>query len=272
MLVVVIAGCQAGASPPPGKDKLKPPPKAPPAAKASPPGHCRYGGLPVRKGTDWSGDSSLSGAKRSALARKNKLAEATALFKKAKLKWPPRQLLLRVYKAQQVMEVWASDKASGKLTQVANYAICATSGYAGPKKREGDGQVPEGFYTIDYFKNRSTFYLALRVSYPNRRDRKLKYTGSAIMIHGNCVSIGCMAMTDERIQELWVMARAMRKARRKVTVHIFPSCDMQGAISGAQSPKLKAFWQNIQLGFSRFNASNELPRWKVGKLGEYVFY
>jgi murein L,D-transpeptidase YafK len=147
---------------------------------------------PLRRLGTWEGEDKDSGPARASKARDNKLAEVKQLFASAKVAFPPRQLLLRAFKKEKQLEVWASSKEGEALQHVANYEICRLSGGLGPKKKEGDWQVPEGFYAIDHYKDKSDYYLALRVNYPNRRDRQLRYSGSAIMIHGRCVSIGCL--------------------------------------------------------------------------------
>lgn len=285
ILAAGLTGCQATAAPPPGQKDPRPRPTPTPtpttpgparspAASAAPKNSIcsalenkQY----LRTWTEKSADNGLSGRRRVALARRNKLAVVQKLFSDAGVKWPPKQLLLRAFKKQKVLEVWASASTRGALTRIANYGICQMSGSLGPKRREGDGQVPEGFYTLDYYKNNSDFFMAMRVSYPNRRDRKLRHTGSAIMIHGNCVSIGCLAMSDERIQELWLMATATRSQRAKVKVHIFPSCDMPQVIRAASDPTLKAFWGNLKQGLELFEKDRKLRRWRVGRKGEYLF-
>lgn len=283
--VSLLCGCQAGAAPTPGTQKpareVTPRPARKRVAQAPRVRSPKKPALParctaladkkyLRKWTDTSLDDSLSGPRRVALARKNKLAVVKKLFTDAGLKWPPRQVMLRAFKREKMLEVWASDRKKGSLTRVANYGICSTSGSAGPKRREGDGQVPEGFYYLDFYHSRSTFYLAMRVNYPNKRDRRLKHTGSAIMIHGNCVSIGCLAMSDERIQELWLITTAARRYG-KVAVHIFPTCQLERAIKSAEDPKLAAFWTNIKQGLDLFEKDHRLRRWRVGPKKEYVF-
>ncbi|MCK5797283.1 MAG: L,D-transpeptidase family protein, partial [Deltaproteobacteria bacterium] len=218
----------------------------------------------------YTGDSSLSGARRARHALAAKGTIVRALFTAAGVPFPPRQLLFRVYKREMHLEVWAQGRANAPFSRVATYAICATSGDSGPKRREGDGQVPEGFYSIDLYNPHSSYYLAMRVSYPNKRDRRLHHTGSAIMIHGNCVSIGCLAMTDARIEELWTMADAVRRKRR-VHVHIYPQRDLAAAISKAKDPKLAAFWKNIRVGKDLFDARHTIPRIAVDRHGRYTF-
>ncbi len=227
--------------------------------------------LPIRPYLmESSGDTSLSGAKRSQAALKRAGPIVRELFKNAGVRFPPQALLFRVYKQEKHLEVWARDTSRSTYRRIAIYQICATSGDLGPKKKEGDGQVPEGFYSVDFYHPRSTFYLAMRISYPNRRDRELKYTGSAIMIHGNCASVGCLAMTDARIEELWAMAYPMRRKRR-VRVHIYPRRDLNKAIREAKSKELKAFWRNLAQGHAAFDKHRRLPRIRVSKEGAYRF-
>ena len=103
-------------------------------------------------------------------------------------------IYLRAFKYEKKMEVWLKNTSDSKYTLFRTYDICASSGNLGPKRQEGDGQVPEGFYTIDLFNPTSNYYLSMRVSYPNTSDAILKTgksAGGAIMVHGNCVTIGC---------------------------------------------------------------------------------
>lgn len=225
----------------------------------------------IRSWTDTFVDSPRSGKRRVELAHKNKSAEVQNLFADAGLSFPPKQLLFRVFKQERELEVWAADTHQAPLTQVVSYQICATSGTLGPKKREGDGQVPEGFYQLDYFNANSAFHLSMRINYPNRYDRKRGYTGSAIMIHGNCVSIGCLAMSDERIEELWVMASAVKAANKPIHVHIFPKREMKTLLEKTQNPQLKQFWNNLYQGLGRFNQDHRLFKTTLDRQGNYLF-
>ncbi len=224
----------------------------------------------VRRWRPGNEDSSRSGAAREAAAFANKEAEVKALFTAAGLRFPPRQVLFRVFKEESELEVWATDDRREPLRQIATYTICAASGGKGPKTRSGDGQVPEGFYEIDFYKPRSDYYLALHVNYPNRRDRARRSTGSAIMIHGRCASIGCLAMSDDRIQELWVIGRSLRSGR--VQVHMFPQRAMDALVETTKRESLKPFWRSLAEGKRRFEADLRLPK-KIGfdDAGNYVF-
>lgn len=226
-----------------------------------------------RAWTEWRYDGPDRGSARVAAAKAAKADVVSDLFAKAGVDFPPKELLLRVFKDEELLEVWAGNGKSS-LALVAQYEICAASGRAGPKRREGDGQVPEGFYTIDAYNQHSSYYLSLRISYPNPSDKVLghrKHPGSAIMIHGNCVSIGCLAMSDERIQEIWLMADAMRRNKRKVHVHIFPGRDLDTYIAAMPNMDLKSFWDNLKEGYDIFEADHRLPKVKIDKKGRYLF-
>jgi hypothetical protein len=133
-------------------------------------------------------------------------------FERADVAWPPRNLTLLAFKSERRIEVYAS-QAEGKSRLVRSYPILAASGISGPKLREGDRQVPEGFYRIELLNPNSRYHLSLRVNYPNGDDieraredgRDLPNLGGDIMIHGGAVSIGCLAMGDPASEELFVL-------------------------------------------------------------------
>jgi len=193
------------------------------------------------------------------------------LFARAGVTFPPRQLLFRGYKKEKRLEAWASDELSGPLTHVTTYEICYASGELGPKRREGDFQVPEGFYRVGMYNPQSSYHLSMLVSYPNPSDRVFGERGNLggeIMIHGNCVSIGCLAMSDERVEELWVMARL---AARPVHVHLFPTRQIQALLDSGAHPEHHDFWRNLQQGHALFERAHELPRVRVSREGRYLF-
>src|SRR5207237_967484 len=138
------------------------------------------------------------GKDRTSTARAEATPRIEALFKLAKVGYPPAQLYYRVFKKENEVELWAGNEGR-ELSLIKKYAICYASGGLGPKREEGDLQVPEGFYVFDEFNDKSNYHLALRVSYPNASDRVLGTPGKLgglIYMHGNCVSIGCIAMED----------------------------------------------------------------------------
>lgn len=229
---------------------------------------------PVRNVTDWFVADKWSGRKRVKRARKHRLDVVRKLLSDAGVSYPPRQLLLRAFKREKELEVWASSERSGPLVLVATYEICLMSGKLGPKRQEGDMQVPEGFYHLDYYNKNSQFHLSFRVNYPNASDQILgvkEDLGGAIMFHGSCASIGCLSMGDERIEELWVLTRSMADRDRRVHSHILPSRDMARLISATEDEKLKAFWSNLKEGDDLFRETQLIPRFEVNGEGRYIF-
>jgi len=224
--------------------------------------------------TDEDRPSSLSGGARDEQAFARKEAVVRRLFADAGVDFPPAQLLLRAFKEERQLEVWASGARSGPLTHVATYEVCYSSGGMGPKRRQGDMQVPEGFYHLDYFNRNSNFHLSFRVAYPNESDRILGVRGNLggdIMIHGSCVSIGCLAMSDERIEELWVMTRSLDRLKRRVFVHIFPTRDLAGLLEKEPDHRHAAFWRNLLEGLAWFDGKKTLPKITVDRAGVYHF-
>jgi len=134
-------------------------------------------------------------------------------FQKAGLPYPPARITLQAFKAEKRLDLQAADP-SGKLRPVLSWLILAASGTAGPKLREGDRQVPEGTYRIELLNPNSRFHLSLRVNYPNADDllrartenRDPATLGGDIMIHGGAASIGCLAIGDQAVEELFVLA------------------------------------------------------------------
>jgi hypothetical protein len=135
--------------------------------------------------------------------------------------WPPERLALLGFKQERVLEVWLPAK-SAKWVCVRSYPVLAASGGLGPKLREGDLQVPEGIYGLEYLNPNSRFHLSMKVSYPNAWDRARAREdgrtrlGGDIMIHGRDVSIGCLAVGDEAVEELFVMAALAGVANAEV--------------------------------------------------------
>jgi murein L,D-transpeptidase YafK len=214
---------------------------------------------------------------RVAAARQNQAAGLSQLFAAAGVPYPPEELYLRAFKHERELEVWAGARGQ-PLKKVKTYPFCAASGELGPKRQEGDLQVPEGFYTIDLFNPRSAYHLSIRVSYPNESDRLLgrRPLGGAIMVHGNCVSIGCIAIEDGPIEELYILTLDSRaKMGRNVPIHIFPRrLDASGLAELEKLPQateaLIAFWRGLEPGWRLFEETQRPPQVAVDpKTGAY---
>jgi len=131
-------------------------------------------------------------------------------------------ILIRIYKEESTFEVWKQDR-TGKFALLSAYPICKYSGHLGPKIFEGDHQAPEGFYDITPDQMKSDRYLALNIGFPNAFDRSLGRTGSLLMVHGGCKSVGCYAMTDYAMDEIYgLVDEALRGGQEKVQVEAFP--------------------------------------------------
>ncbi len=123
-------------------------------------------------------------------------------------------LLLIAYKDNDMLDVYAKTKQETTYKEIHSYQICSRSGKLGPKRKQGDGQVPEGFYHIERFNPTSNFYLSLGLNYPNLSDKRKSNEinlGGDIFIHGSCVTIGCLPMTDNFIKEIYLLAVYAKK-------------------------------------------------------------
>lgn len=212
---------------------------------------------------------------QTAIAEKSDVVKK--LFAAKNLRYPSQAIFIRVFKREGVLELWASN--SGTYELVKEFKICAASGDLGPKRRQGDNQVPEGFYYIDRFNPVSNFYLSLGVNYPNQADRILGARGNLggdIFIHGNCVSIGCMAITDDQIKELYLIAiEAKAAGQTKIPVHIFPAKMNQKGMNklekaAQQNQTLLNFWRNLKEGYDAFENHHRLPGVTVDRQGRYI--
>jgi len=189
-----------------------------------------------------------------------------ALFAQRGVAYPGRALLLRAFKADDALELWA--RGTRRFVHLRDYRICARSGGLGPKRREGDGQVPEGFYRVVGENPWSQFHLSLRIDYPNRSDRILgdARPGGDIFIHGSCVTIGCLPLGDEAIEELFVLVHDARAGRARVDVHLFPGRSWD-ALEG--TPELRRFWAPLREAARLFDERRVLPRIRISRDGSY---
>jgi murein L,D-transpeptidase YafK len=215
---------------------------------------------------------------RAAVAEKESLIKD--MFRRKRIDFPPARVFIRAFKRERLLELWASNSKEDRFELIKQYSFCAISGRLGPKRREGDGQIPEGFYHVDRFNPLSNFHLSLGINYPNRSDRILggaNRLGGDIFIHGGCATIGCVPITDDGIKELYLIAVEARSAGQSaIPVHIFPaSLDeagmklLQGEHGGDRG--LIGFWQNLKVGFDFFESDRRLPSVSVDSRGKYTF-
>jgi murein L,D-transpeptidase YafK len=201
-------------------------------------------------------------------------------FHKQNLDYKGFHLFLRAFKKEKMLEAWVKDSNQKTYTLLNTYTFCSSSGTLGPKRKEGDLQIPEGIYYVNHFNPQSNFHLSLGISYPNGSDRILsdpQHPGSAIYVHGNCVTIGCIPITDEKIKELYILAvEARNNGQQKIPVHIYP-CRLNEAgmrylkQNFNSSPQLIKFWENLNPVYLDFERNKNLKAVKVNERGEYYF-
>jgi hypothetical protein len=178
------------------------------------------------------------------------------------------------------MEVWVKNDIKDPFQLFKTYRICALAGTLGPKRMEGDFQVPEGFYYINEFNPQSTYYLSLGINYPNVSDRILSDSlkpGGGIYIHGSCVTVGCIPITDGQIDELYILAALAKDAGQDfIPVHIFPirynvkrSTDYLNTLT-KDDQSLKQFAVKLEDAFNYFEKYHQLPIIMVNEKGDYV--
>ncbi|MCI5124119.1 MAG: 2-dehydro-3-deoxyphosphooctonate aldolase [Candidatus Electrothrix sp. AR5] len=169
-------------------------------------------------------------------------------------------VFMRIFKLSKQLELWLYSRGGFKLFKT--YPICNYSGYVGPKLAEGDWQSPEGFYTVSshQMNPKSKFHLSFNIGYPNRSDTERSCTGSAIMVHGNCVSQGCFAMGNEQIEEIYLLAyQAFLQGQEQFNIHIFPFPMTRENLVKYRSSPWYDFWSNLAAGYNAFEQTRQVP-------------
>ncbi|MEP2776969.1 MAG: murein L,D-transpeptidase family protein [Luteolibacter sp.] len=182
-------------------------------------------------------------------------------------------VFIRAFKEERILELFVKDQKTGKYGLFRSYPIVAASGELGPKLAEGDGQVPEGFYYVPpaAMLPTSRYHLAFNIGYPNDYDKAHGRTGSFIMIHGSSVSIGCLAMTDAKIEEIYTICDAAHdRGQGYFRVHIFPFRMTEERMQQAADDASLPFWENLKTGYDLFE-KNKVPPDVSVKNKRYVF-
>lgn len=180
-------------------------------------------------------------------------------------------IFIRIFKLTAELEIWIKVNKQYKLLK--NYTICRQSGRLGPKLKEGDLQGPEGFYyvTKERLNPNSKFHLSFNLGYPNKYDREHGRTGSALMIHGDCVSVGCFAMTDKKIEEIYeLVEQALEGGQQIVRVHIFPFRMSSEMMTRFADSRWYQFWLNLKEGYDYFEQHSTPPNVSIEKK-RYIF-
>lgn len=200
-------------------------------------------------------------------------------FEAKKLSWPAKYIYLRSFKYDSRLEVWVKDEISEKFKLFNTYKVCALAGTLGPKRMEGDYQVPEGFYYINEFNPRSSYHLSLGINYPNASDRILSdlyRPGGEIFIHGSCVTVGCIPLTDGPMEDVYILAaHAKNQGQDFIPVHIFPvKFNVPRSVAYLENfmkddARLKQFTSKLEDAFFYFEKYHQLPVVLIDDKGEY---
>jgi murein L,D-transpeptidase YafK len=200
------------------------------------------------------------------------------IYRARGIPYPAAEVFFRVFKRERVLEVWVRSPDAARFQLLKEYRICALTGDAGPKRRQGDEQTPEGFYEIDLFNPNSQYHLSLHVSYPNASDRILGAggpLGGDIYVHGGCKTLGCIAVEDDQIKEIyWLAVEARAVGQRNIPIHIFPArldheeMDRLAAIF-SRDRRMLQFWENLRPGYEFFERTRVPPTMQVDGSGRY---
>lgn len=224
--------------------------------------------LPARSTVAAAFDPPLTDRAASILAKVRPLLEQELMAKKMHLGAP---VFLRIFKQPGELQVWLEE--NGRYRMFKSYSICSSSGFPGPKTREGDWQSPEGFYavTAQQMNPQSSYHLSFDIGYPNEYDRLFNRGGGNIMVHGSCSSMGCFAMTDYRIEEIYALVHAaLADGQESIAVHVFPF-----PLTGTNMEKYRnspwfEFWNNLKQGYDLFEETGQVPQVQVAG-GRYLF-
>ncbi|NMM47688.1 L,D-transpeptidase family protein [Marinigracilibium pacificum] len=201
-------------------------------------------------------------------AYKEKENTISALLENNQIDKNKLNIYLRAFKKEKQIELWAKNNSDTKFTLIKTYEVCRTSGVIGPKRKQGDLQIPEGYYHINRFNPVSNYHLSLGINYPNKSDKILgekSKLGGDIFIHGDCVTIGCLPITDNQIKELYIICiEAKNNGQTTIPVTIFPSKltpEEYKTLTDefrTDSDKI-GLWTDLKKGYDLFNETKELP-------------
>lgn len=180
-------------------------------------------------------------------------------------------ILMRIFKREFELELWV--QRQGVFHRFAVYPICRWSGALGPKLKQGDRQAPEGFYTVapTQMNPNSRWHRSFNLGFPNAYDRSFGRTGTFLMVHGGCSSVGCYAMTNDVIDEIWAFTtQAFAKGQKRFQVQVYPFRMTEENLARRQESRWSAFWSDLKIGHDLFEKTLAPPRASVcGK--RYVF-
>ncbi|MCH2232989.1 MAG: hypothetical protein MK078_01965 [Crocinitomicaceae bacterium] len=224
---------------------------------------------PVVVGQSFKADQKRYRRVREAYAEKDTVLQAN--LDRLNIERSELEIYIQAYKLDRKLEVYGKNKKDTAFQLLKDIDICALSGNLGPKRMQGDLQIPEGFYNIIIFNPASNFHLSLGLDYPNKSDKILGVKGSLggdIYIHGDCVTIGCLPLTDDVIKEVYLYCvEARNNGQSKIPVTIYPArleeeTFSQFGVAYAARPKILALWKDLKAGYDIFEQYKRIPKVK----------
>ncbi|MGY0399363.1 MAG: L,D-transpeptidase family protein [Ostreibacterium sp.] len=182
-------------------------------------------------------------------------------------------VLIRTFKKESQLELWMRPHGQTHYVLFKTYPICYYSGDLGPKRQTGDHMTPEGYYAItqNHLNPNSHFHLSMNIGFPNDYDRQLGRTGSLLMIHGACDSIGCFAMGNNQIEEIYYLVeKALENRQNRVPVHAFPFHLTAVNLATYRFNQWYGFWVELSVGYRLFNQT-KIPPTVMAMSGHYLF-
>lgn len=216
---------------------------------------------------------------RVALAYESSWTNVQAMLRSKNISSDSFDVFIRAFKFEEDVEVWAKNRDSSTYSLITTYKFCSNVGQLGPKRKQGDLQIPEGSYHLSKFNPESNFHLSLKVSYPNKADSIQGYRpqlGGLIFIHGGCHTIGCIPITDNKIKELYLFClEAKHSGQQEIPIHILPARltneNMKLMSDGMDHPALIDFWKRLKQSYDLFEASKQVPVTHIDERGNYSF-
>jgi len=184
---------------------------------------------------------------------------------------PGAAVFLEIIKDESILTAYV-ERLDGTYARFQSWPICTYSGGLGPKKQEGDGKSPEGFYSVGpaAMNPASSYHLSFDLGFPNAYDRAQGYTGSYLMVHGSCVSIGCYAMTDPVIEEIWtLMSLAFESGQTRIPVHIYPFQMNEVNLESQHVHPAAPFWAQLKPAWDHFQ-TKQVPAKVTTENGQYT--
>lgn len=202
-------------------------------------------------------------------------------FAAAGLDWPAKEIYIRSFKYDSQLEVWVRNNSNEPFKLFKTYSVCALAGTMGPKRLDGDYQVPEGFYYINQFKPTSAYHMSLGLNYPNASDKIISNgtnPGGDIYIHGSCVTVGCIPIQDYQIEEVYILAMSAKSNGEDfIPVHIFPirfdnpKSEAYFDKTTKDEPDVRLFATKLKEVYDYFQKEKKLPVILIDQKGGYEF-